>query len=376
MLQSVPDGKGFLIFGCRPAFAAAGRNYRNAEEKTAAAHFTKKEGLMTTFSRFALIFGLLCLATLPLGTGQSSFAADAAPPDAGDTINTTVIHVDQYGVYAPNIVFYWGPDLDKKKKAELTSKAEKMRNKEVTITYSAKGSLTKDKRPVLVDIAPMREGAVLAHVEPGRSRDERDRGQEESKPHPEPDRYRGGPARPPEQPDLEQREQPAQREETGIPENTASGDQPPWPPQVHERDRDTAPAVSVSGSISRDEVLEFVKGILIMTERKDLGSIIESYADQVDYYTRGMVSRDYIQKDLGYYFRNWERIMCSLDGDVELRDTDRQDTKILNFMSNFYVENSRKYVIGSTSNVWKVQRTPNGLRIVDQKQKIISSESG
>jgi len=128
-------------------------------------------------------------------------------------------------------------------------------------------------------------------------------------------------------------------------------------------------------SISNAEVTGFIETYLAATEMKDVQRVLSYYADQVDYYAKGSVSKDYIRKDKIYYFRNWDRISCLVDGDIHLIDTGRDDIKIAEFKSYFAVENSRRSITGRAENTLKVQRINNRLQIIDEKQKIIGRDS-
>ena len=86
------------------------------------------------------------------------------------------------------------------------------------------------------------------------------------------------------------------------------------------------------------------------------------------------MNKDFIRKDKGYYFRNWDRISSSIDGDIVLIVIDQPDLRIAKFNSRFLVENAKSKVAGRAENVWKIQKVGNELKIVDEKQKIIERD--
>ena len=77
-----------------------------------------------------LLWMVVCFAATTVGHGVEVFAADASPARTEKQIETTVVHVDKYGVYAPNLIFYWDPGMNKQKVATLTGMAEQLRNKD------------------------------------------------------------------------------------------------------------------------------------------------------------------------------------------------------------------------------------------------------
>jgi hypothetical protein len=280
-------------------------------------------------------------------------------------LEVTVIHVDKLGVYVPEMVFYWDGSLNKQKLAALTATAEKLRNRRATIIYSAMGSPTQDKRPLIVDIVPYKEQSyhppaygVISPEQSGSTgyteaidgRSARSNDAFSSDPFPERDI-----------PEPKSFQDDASHEET-APKTVDGLDQP-------------AQASGRTLPIQKRDVLMLVEHLLHLTERKSLDSILYYYADSVNYYARGNVGRDYIRRDLGYYFKNWDTIRCALEGDVQVLDNPRPDVKTVRFLSTYSVENTKKSVSGKTENTWMVQRTHTGLKVIDQKQTVIHSSA-
>jgi hypothetical protein len=314
----------------------------------------------------SLISALPLLLALSL-TPNAAGAAMEKPARTQGQMDVKVIHVDKWGVYVPNIVFYWDADMGKQKIAGLTATAEKLRNKLATIVYSVQGEIEKDKRPLVVDIAPLKEQPSIQPYEQPPVDESGNPIQG----------YGDGP-----------KVYPTELLDDGLSydaETSVDGrdgqDQsqlaamdltdPDSLPLVRDK---PLPASSNTMVINKREVQMLVEHILHLTEKKSLDSLLYYYGDQVNYYGRGEVTKDYIRKDMGYYFKNWDTIACTLASDVVVVDTDRPDTKVVRFTSRYAVENPRKSLAGQTDNTWKVQRTATGLKVIDQKQSIIRSQ--
>jgi hypothetical protein len=252
-------------------------------------------------------------------------------------------------VYIPNLVFYWDPGMSKQKVAALTSMAGKLMNKQAIITYAATGDLNLDRRPLVVDIAPVSQ----AHRWTGADNDSKE-------PLPRTSRSEVTPVAPSPAPAATpfSREQPA----VASPRKSAVEEAP------HRG------ASSRGHLITNEEVTGFIETYLAATEMKDVHRVLSYYADQVDYYSKGVVNKDYIRRDKLYYFKNWDRITCLVDGDIHLRDTDRDDTKIAEFKSYYSVENARKSITGRAENTLTLQKINNRLQIIDEKQRILDRE--
>ena len=88
----------------------------------------------------------------------------------------------------------------------------------------------------------------------------------------------------------------------------------------------------------------------------------------MDYYDRGIVSRDKVIQDLKYYFRNWAEIDTRMDGDVAMAGFE-PEVRIAKFISSFSVKNEKKSITGKSENIWTIQRINGELRLIDVKQK-------
>jgi hypothetical protein len=295
-----------------------------------------------------LLWMVACFVATTAGYGVEVFAADVSPARTEKQIETTVVHVDKYGVYAPNLIFYWDPDMSKQKVATLTGMAEQLRNKEAVINYSTVSDITKDRRPVLIDIAPIKREASPSGDSP--------------------------PAREPPKPALT--EEPKTTPALPKAEPKPESEEPALAKLKKEPPPDLPkPIAPNSSTITRAEVTSFVHNCIDAAQSKDMERSLECYGEQVDYYSKGTVNQDFIRKDKGYYFRNWDKIKSTIDGDIVLIVIDQPDLKIAKFNSRFLVENSKNTVSGRAENVWKIQRIGNELKIVDEKQKIIERDS-
>ncbi|MFH0821816.1 MAG: hypothetical protein V2B18_03630 [Pseudomonadota bacterium] len=290
--------------------------------------------------------------------------------------------MDKYAVYAPNIIFYWDTDMNKQKVAALTSTAERLRNKKAIVVYLATEDAQHDRRLLLVDIIAPKDRQITKEIAP---------------PAEKPGVASSGEERPKVAGEPERAEEPpftvGNRRESSETGAGSPRPQPPSPDRPKAAEQETVakmqpekvpaikpgpmekPAPTSSASISNEEVSAFIRNILELNQKKDMAAIMSHFADQVDYYDRGIVGKDYIRKDMGYYFRNWDRISSSLVGDVVLIVTDEPHIRTAKFVSSFSVANAKKSLTGRTENIWRLQRINNELKIIDEKQRLLSSES-
>jgi hypothetical protein len=297
--------------------------------------------------RISFIVGTLFLFSMST-TFSSLSAAEVQAPTIEKQIEVTVIHVDKYGVYAPNLIFYWDSRMNKQKISSMTGIAEQLRNKDALVTYSTTSDIGKDKRPILVDIVPSRQGV--------RPRDDFTAKSESGRP--TPGEIQSAPPMPP-------IEQPRQESlEAALPK-----------PRIDIDSYPARQASSGSSAITRTEVVNFVQECIEAMQSKDIERAVECYGDRVDYYSKGIVNKDFIRRDKGYYYRSWDKISSAIDGNIVLIVIDQPDLRIAKFNSRFYVQNAKNTISGKAENIWKVQKIGNELKIVDEKQKIIERDA-
>ncbi len=284
-----------------------------------------------------IIFIALFVLAGFVSPGRFCFAAGSEPIAGEGRIEAVVIHVDEYAVYAPNLVFYFDSQMDKRKIDSLKRAAEQLRNRKALITYSSSA----DKRLILSTIVSADE----------KSYPERP-GQEVAIPG-------------------EVQRKPA----GGVPDEESSTRDVVLPAEPKPQTGQTA-AEKVQKSrqtgqtepITKEEINSFVRRLLYLNGRKDLAGIAPFYADKVDYYDRGILSRDKVLQDLRYYFRNWREIDTRLDGDVLMTGFE-PEVRIVKFICSYSVKNDRKSIAGKTENIWTIQRIDGELRLIDVKQK-------
>ena len=292
--------------------------------------------LKTIFIALFLLGGFLC-------QGGFCFAAGSEPAGNTGQIEAVVIQVDEWAVYAPNLIFYFDTQMDKRKIETLKRVANQLRNKKALITYSSTGGLGKDKHILLSDIVPAGEKPKLD--KPGR---------EAAKP---PGDAQGKLTR-------------KLSEEKASPTGLSL---PNRPEQAALQAVNQSAKTGEPDPITKEEVSAFVRRLLYLNGRKDLAAVAPFYADKVDYYDRGIVSRDKVLQDLKYYFRNWAEIDTRLDGDVVMAGFE-PEVRIVKFICSFSVKNEKKSITGKTENIWTIQRINGELRLIDVKQKILGKE--
>lgn len=273
----------------------------------------------------------------------------AGPESAGNMqrMEAAVIHVDNYAVYAPNLIFYFDTRMDKRKIETIKRTADRLRNRKAVFTYSSTGAPGQGSQMLLMDIAAAGENIDLE--KPGHA----------AAPHVAEAQARPARKSPEEQAPLVEA---APVEPKSIVKQTV----------VRREEPQEAGHFDL---ITKEEINAFIHRLLDLNCTKDLAAVAPFYADRVDYYDRGVIGRDQVLQDLKYYYRNWVEIDTRLVGDVVMIVLDEPEIRIAKFMSSFSVRNEKKSVTGKTENIWRIRRINGKMVLIDVKQKILEKQS-
>jgi len=108
--------------------------------------------------------------------------------------------------------------------------------------------------------------------------------------------------------------------------------------------------------------------------KRYLPGLVNYYAEQVDYSTRGNVNRDFIRKDKERFFRAYDNIALVIEGEPTVTDIS-EIVKLVEFAYSYNISNSNKSLTGKAMNRWQLQLINNEWLIVDEKQNVIKSDS-
>ncbi len=140
-------------------------------------------------------------------------------------------------------------------------------------------------------------------------------------------------------------------------------------------ERNVTVEVTVSPTeITNPEMRNFVDKYVAVFNQGNISEILALYADQVDYFGKGIVTKDFIRRDKEYYLKRWPEVHNRLNGDITLQDASDKDTKVMTFIISYYAKSPQRgdTASGTAENTLKVRKINGNLLIIDEKQKILS----
>jgi len=111
-----------------------------------------------------------------------------------------------------------------------------------------------------------------------------------------------------------------------------------------------------------EDVHEFVGEYLRAAQGESPDREVALYAEEVDYFDSGRVSRKVVEKDQRAYYRRWPSRKFTLKGEPKIeRVSDRAAT--VRFRMRYALRSGDESASGQTENVLRVKRTDRGIRI-------------
>jgi ribosomal protein L40E len=150
----------------------------------------------------------------------------------------------------------------------------------------------------------------------------------------------------------------------------------PLPPAnaAHTPKSSAAPrAADLQATLTLAKALSFIKEYYTALRERDIEKLLGYYAEIVDYYGKGRVTGDFIRKDKSLFFRKWTTIENSVVGELKLVP-EGNNIYTIQFDTAFMVQNSSKSISGNADNTWRLLKTASGLKIIDEKQNVLSRD--
>ena len=119
---------------------------------------------------------------------------------------------------------------------------------------------------------------------------------------------------------------------------------------------------------SMDQIRDFIAGFVVAGISQDVEAELQFYSEEADYYDSGLVTKDFIRKDILRYDRNWPVRRYWLNGDIRILNGLEADPIEVQYQIKYFVKNPRKESSGSAVKTLKLQKARNGLEITSVRE--------
>ena len=127
---------------------------------------------------------------------------------------------------------------------------------------------------------------------------------------------------------------------------------------------------------SEDEILSFIDNYIIAASNNDLSNFLSFYADNVDYFGAGIVSRSFIRDDKRNYYKRWSNVEIRFIRLVDIVKKENGQTNIVKYLVEFdvYSRSRGKGVKGISEKTIIVKNDQGNLKIISDKEKLQKKE--
>lgn len=127
------------------------------------------------------------------------------------------------------------------------------------------------------------------------------------------------------------------------------------------------------------ELRQYIEDYFAVLASSDTDKLMEFYAEQIDYYTWGLVDKMVVAQEKRDYFARWPEVQQELIGEIDISPTDKSNEKIVVYLLNFIVINPEQKqdfnrISGQARHTWRLRQTPEGWKIIEEKQRVLSRQ--
>ena len=117
-----------------------------------------------------------------------------------------------------------------------------------------------------------------------------------------------------------------------------------------------------------DQIRDFIAGFVVAGISQDVEAELQFYSEEPDYYDSGLVTKDFIKKDILRYDQNWPVRRYWLNGDIRILNGLEADTIEVQYQIKYFVKNQQKESSGMAIKTLKLRKTRNGLEITSVRE--------
>jgi peptidoglycan hydrolase-like protein with peptidoglycan-binding domain len=159
-----------------------------------------------------------------------------------------------------------------------------------------------------------------------------------------------------------------ERRDEGDPPRQRIGSETPGPNTPAQSSAPSAKPEPDADPKSETEVQRYVENYLKAAEAPQPDEELSFFADRVDYFDSGRVTRDFIRKDQSHYYRRWPQRRFTLLGTPQVKWIDSEKASV-RFRIRYELSSVHERASGMTENLMALGVTRDGLRIGEIRER-------
>jgi peptidoglycan hydrolase-like protein with peptidoglycan-binding domain len=135
--------------------------------------------------------------------------------------------------------------------------------------------------------------------------------------------------------------------------------------QPTQTDEQTSP-----GDLS-EQIRDFIAGFVVVGIDENVEAELQFYAPKANYYDSGVVTKDFIRRDIRRYNQKWPTRRYWLVGDIRILNDLQADPVEVQYQIKYAVKNPQEERTGAAIKTVKLQRTESGLEITSVRERAL-----
>jgi hypothetical protein len=136
-------------------------------------------------------------------------------------------------------------------------------------------------------------------------------------------------------------------------------------------EKPTQPGEPIVEAGSMNQIRDFVAGFVVVGINPDVEDELQFYAREADYYDSGVVTKDFIRRDILRYNQKWPVRRYWLVGDVHVLNGVEANPVEVQYQIRYFVESRQKKSSGTAIKTLKLQKGSDGYEIVSVREKTL-----
>lgn len=120
-----------------------------------------------------------------------------------------------------------------------------------------------------------------------------------------------------------------------------------------------------------EQIRDFIAGFVVVGIDENVEAELQFFAPKANYYDSGVVTKDFIRKDIRRYNQKWPTRRYWLVGDVRILNDPQADPVEVQYRIRYAVRNQQQETTGTAIKTVKLQKTPSGFEITSVREKTL-----
>ncbi len=127
------------------------------------------------------------------------------------------------------------------------------------------------------------------------------------------------------------------------------------------------------------EIQSFTEDYFQVLGSGQVDQLMDFYADQIDYYTWGLVDKVIVAQEKQDYFARWPKVEQQLISAIKITPAKSSKDLQVTYLLSFTVENPQqkegpKRISGQARHSWRLTPHAQGWKIIGEKQRVLSRQ--